>query len=94
MNYLGELFSPLFSDLCGLCVFAGDNPSFGCGSAALGLRGENSFTVNPKNRKNLKGTCPCREILFHPLMAARVVLQRESLCLGPVSDFTRIGAGA
>jgi hypothetical protein len=26
----------IFSDLCGLGVFAGDIPSFGCGSAALG----------------------------------------------------------
>jgi len=33
MNYFGQDFSPLFSDLCGLCVFAGDNPSFGCGSS-------------------------------------------------------------
>jgi hypothetical protein len=47
MNYFGENFSPLSSDLCGLCVFAGDNPSFACGSAALGLGGEYSFTVNP-----------------------------------------------
>jgi hypothetical protein len=31
MNYFGEISSPLSSDLCGLCVFAGDNPSFGCG---------------------------------------------------------------
>jgi hypothetical protein len=44
MNYFGEDFSPLFSDLCGLCVFAGDNPSFGCGVAALRLRGEYSST--------------------------------------------------
>ena len=36
MNYLGEDLSPLFSDLCGLGVFAGDIPSFGCGGAALG----------------------------------------------------------
>jgi hypothetical protein len=28
--------SPLFSDLCGLGVFARDIPSFGCGPAALG----------------------------------------------------------
>jgi hypothetical protein len=34
MNYLEEFFSPL-SDLCGLCVFARDNLSFGCGCAAL-----------------------------------------------------------
>jgi hypothetical protein len=26
----------LISQLCGLCAFAGDTPSFGCGSAALG----------------------------------------------------------
>jgi hypothetical protein len=44
MNYFGEDLSPLFSDLCGLCVFAGDNPSFGCGVAALRLRGEYSST--------------------------------------------------
>jgi hypothetical protein len=29
-------FHRYFSDLCGLCVFAGDNPNFGCGFAALG----------------------------------------------------------
>ena len=31
-----------------LCAFARDIPSFGCGSAALGLCGEYSFTVNPE----------------------------------------------
>ena len=35
MNYLEKLFT-LFSDLCGLGVFARDIPSFGCGPAALG----------------------------------------------------------
>jgi hypothetical protein len=29
-----------------LCAFAGDMPSFGCGSAALGFWGEHSFTLN------------------------------------------------
>jgi hypothetical protein len=29
-------YSPLFSDLCGLGVFARDIPAFGCGPAALG----------------------------------------------------------
>lgn len=43
MNDFAEFFSPLFSDLCGLCVFAGDNPSFGCGYAALGFGGENEI---------------------------------------------------
>jgi hypothetical protein len=28
--------SPEIYFLCGLCAFAGDSPSFGCGSAALG----------------------------------------------------------
>ena len=36
MNYLGEFFTVIFFDLCGLCAFAGDIPSFGCGGAALG----------------------------------------------------------
>jgi hypothetical protein len=35
MTYLGELFPRYFSDLCGLCVFARDSPSLGCGFAAL-----------------------------------------------------------
>ena len=56
MNYPGE-FSPLFSDLCGLCVpstllrtcFARDNPSFGCGCAALG-----SLRLNPPLRHRLR----------------------------------------
>ena len=30
----------IFSDLCGLGVFAGDIPIYSCGSAALGFRGE------------------------------------------------------
>jgi hypothetical protein len=35
----------IFSDLCGLGVFAGDIPSFGCGFAALGsLRSNISFS--------------------------------------------------
>ena len=37
MNYFGEDFSPLFSDLCGLRVFAGDNPSFSCGEPGCAL---------------------------------------------------------
>jgi hypothetical protein len=45
MNYLGEFFSPLFSDLCGLCVFAGDIPNFGCGYAALGPLWLNFFSA-------------------------------------------------
>jgi len=36
MNYLEEYFLPLFSDLCGLGVFAGDIPSFGCGCSPTG----------------------------------------------------------
>jgi len=36
------------SDLCGLCVFAGETPRFRCGSAALGLCDENFFTRNPE----------------------------------------------
>jgi len=32
----------IYSDLCGLGVFAGDIPSFGCGFSASGL------TLNPK----------------------------------------------
>jgi hypothetical protein len=37
MNYFGANFSSLFSGLCIFGVFAGDNPSFGCDSAALGV---------------------------------------------------------
>jgi hypothetical protein len=39
-----ENFSPLFSGLCGLCAFARDIPSFGCGSATLVVR-KNPFMV-------------------------------------------------
>jgi hypothetical protein len=34
-----------FFFLCGLCVFAGDTPNFGCGVAALRLRGEIRFSA-------------------------------------------------
>jgi hypothetical protein len=58
MNYFGEIFSPLFSDLCGLCpstllrvvslsnhVFAEDNPSFGCALPRWALPGELSLPI-------------------------------------------------
>jgi hypothetical protein len=35
-KYSFALISPFSPDLCGLGVFAGDIPSFGCGYAALG----------------------------------------------------------
>ena len=35
-------FHSLNSELCGLGAFAGDTPTFACGSAALGLCGESS----------------------------------------------------
>jgi hypothetical protein len=43
--------SPVFSDLCGLGVLAGDIPSFGCGSAALVFRGE-PIKLNYTNDSN------------------------------------------
>jgi hypothetical protein len=57
MNSFGEFFSPLFSDLCGLCVFAGDNPSFGCGSAALGHRGEKMIRRMCKAARQIDNEC-------------------------------------
>jgi hypothetical protein len=45
-------FIVIFSDLCGLGVFARDIPSFGCGLPRQVLRGENLFTVNPEEPYN------------------------------------------
>ena len=40
--------------LCGLCIFARDTPTFGCGFATLCLCGEYSFTVNPEELKRIR----------------------------------------
>jgi len=37
MNYFAKSYSPFFSELCGLGVFARDIPRFDCNSATLGL---------------------------------------------------------
>jgi hypothetical protein len=36
---------PFLSDLCELGVFARNNPTFGCGFAALSLCGDYSFAI-------------------------------------------------
>jgi hypothetical protein len=57
-----------------LCAFAGDIPSFGCGFAALGLRGENIFTVNPEeppfNGQNALGRwLSASRLVFEPMQS-------------------------
>ena len=71
--------------LCGLCIFARDTPTFGCGFATLCLCGEYSFTVNPEELKRIR---------THSTTGRVVECVREPECKASKPGRSEIGAAA